>query len=75
MVSINGVAPGDYKLIIISCNTTDAPETYQSSKNLLAKYFDGTVAGPQKVYFSEITVISGEEVEDSHDFGNTFLKM
>ena len=75
ITSIIGVPAGEYKLIIISSNTTDAPETYQSNKDLLAKYIDGPVAGTQKVYSSEITVISGEEVEESHDFGNTFLKM
>jgi hypothetical protein len=75
ITSIIGVPPGEYKLIIISSNTTDAPETYQSNEDLLAKYIDGPVATTQKVYFSEISVISGEEVEDSHDFGNTFLKM
>lgn len=73
MASIAGVPPGDYKLIIISKNTKVDPELGESTEKVLAYYLDNSdTAKVYKVHLSEITVISGEEVEDSHDFGNTY---
>lgn len=70
---IADVPPGDYTIIIISKNTNEHPEISEFAEQRLAKYFkDGGSAKLHKIHISDISVRSGEEVEYSHDFGNTY---
>jgi tetratricopeptide (TPR) repeat protein len=69
-----GVPGGDYTLIIMSKNTNEWPEISTLMEQRLAKYLDkGDSARLHKVHITDITVVSGEETEYSHDFGNTYL--
>ena len=72
-VLIAGVPPGDYTLIIMSNNTNDWPQIRTLMEQQLGKYLDkGDIATRRKVHITDITVVSGEEAEYSHDFGNTY---
>lgn len=74
-VTISGVKPGSYRLIIVSANTRDDPDAMKGTKAILKPYFEGdlVILGGKKVHFAAIQIISGEEAEVSHDFGLTFF--
>ena len=70
---ITGVPADDYELIILSKNTTESPEG--KAHGTETRFWAPTlnIAGMNKVHFTEITIVSGEEEEYSHDFGNTYF--
>jgi hypothetical protein len=69
---LSNVPEGEYTLIIVSKNTNDSMEARTVAKTEMARYMlDGDIASVHKVHITDLTVIAGEEVEYSHDFGNT----